>query len=649
MSQPAPKDAHQATGEQVVTREREALEMSIAYGVSWTDERPIRRVTAIALVALMLLSLGGIALRQGTTVVPVIIRSTVTELHRAERLVVAAGGRIDLPLAIISGFKATVPTASLAHLAASAAIWQITPDAPVHMNGMTSYGYDNGDDGSPYLVAKAVNATSAWGKGYTGKGIDIALIDTGVVPLPELAGRVINGPDLSPESQFDATRYMDTYGHGTFMAGLIAGRDPSLTAGKLPGDSNYTGVAPDARIVNIKVSTYNGSSDVSQILAAIDWVVQHKNSDGLNIRVLNLSFGTDGAQDYRLDPLTYAAEVAWRAGIVVVAAGGNQGFGNQRLNNPAYDPFVIAVGADDMRGSAGVSNDMVPDFSARGTLTRGVDVVAPGKSVISLRAAGSFIDVNHPEGRVGTKLFRGSGTSEGTAVTSGAVALMLQARPNLTPDQVKYLLRKSALELPREDDAASQGEGLIRLDKSMTDPIPADSLATQTFERATGTGSLDGSRGSQRLTDNGVVLDGEKDIFGQTFSSADWAPKAANYSSWSGGSWMGRDMTGNAWTTDAYGRKSWSGSSWTGSSWTGSSWTGSSWTGSSWTGSSWTGSSWTGSSWTGSSWTGSSWTGSSWTGSSWTGSSWTGSSWTGSSWTGSSWTSQFWSGSGWGP
>ena len=91
----------------------------------------------------------------------------------------------------------------------------------------------------------------------------------------------------------------------------------------------------------------DGATDVSQVIAAIDWIVQHRNSDGLNIRVLNLSFGTDGTQDYQLDPLAYAAEVAWLHGIVVVVAAGNSGFGTPQLNNPAYDPYVIAVGGDD--------------------------------------------------------------------------------------------------------------------------------------------------------------------------------------------------------------------------------------------------------------------------------------------------------------
>ncbi|HUP82838.1 MAG TPA: S8 family serine peptidase, partial [Candidatus Limnocylindria bacterium] len=511
--------------------------MSISFGVSWTDERPIKRVATFALVAVFAVSGLAVALqvRSGGVTVPVIVRSTAESLAAAERRVVGLGGRIDLPLGIINGFKATVPFASLARLAALPSIWQITPDAPIHMNGSTSYGYDSNDSGSPYLVAKTVGANSMWGRGYTGKGIDVALIDTGVVPLPELAGRVINGPDLSPESQIGALRYLDTYGHGTHMAGLIAGRDTKITVARDANDQNYTGVAPDARVVNVKVSTYNGSSDVSQILAAIDWVVQHKNTDGLNIRVLNLSLGTDGVQDYRFDPLTYAAEVAWRAGIVVVAAGGNEGFGSPRLNNPAYDPFVIAVGADDMRGNSSASNDLVPTFSARGTLTRGVDVVAPGKSVISLRATGSYLDVNHPEGRVGDKLFRGSGTSEAAAVASGAIALLLQARPNLTPDQVKYMLRQTAATMQREDDAAAKGEGLVRVDLAVDSQTPSAAQATQTFEPATGTGSIDAARGSQRLADTAVVLNGEMDIFGTTFASADWAARAGNASSWSGG------------------------------------------------------------------------------------------------------------------
>jgi serine protease AprX len=549
-----------------------------------------RAASLLLVVALITLTLGAALRVPGAPTMAVIVRSTADAVASAERFVVSLGGRVDLPLGIINGFRATIPAAALTRLAHAPQIWSITPDSPVHMNAIDpTLGYDIGDNGSPYLVAKAVGADQAWKSGLTGAGVDVAVIDTGVAPLPELKDRIVYGPDLSPESQIDALRYNDTYGHGTHMAGLIAGRDPNLAPGAIPTASNYTGVAPGARVVSVKVSTYNGSTDVSQVLAAIDWVVQHKNSGDLNIRVLNLSFGTDGTQDYRLDPLAYAAEVAWRAGIVVVTAAGNEGFGNAKLNNPAYDPFVIAVGADNMKGNAGSGNDVVPDFSARGT-DRGVDFVAPGKSVISLRVAGSYIDTNNPGGRVGDRFFRGSGTSQAAAVTSGVVALLLQQRPNLTPDQVKYILRASAAPLPAEDSVA-KGRGLVAIDRAMTTATPTSGYQ-QTFEPSTGLGSIEASRGSQKLSDGGVELEGEMDIFGNTFDSSVWAPLSANGSSWTGGTWMG--------------------SSWTGSSWTGSSWTGSSWTGSSWTGSSWTRSSWTGSSWTGSSWTNHFWSGSGW-------------------------------------
>ncbi len=534
--------------------------MSPACAVTWTDRRPFRRFAALAFtLALVFASLGATLHAAGSPSIAVIVRSTSAAVAQAERTVVEAGGRIDLPLAIINGFRAIVPAGAVGRLALSPAIWAITPDAPVHMNSVdTTLGYDTGDDGSPYLVAKAIGATDAWTAGYTGTGIDVAVIDTGVAPLPELAGRLVNGPDLSPESQVDALRYLDSYGHGTNMAGLIAGRDPGLAPGQIPSSDNYTGVAPGARIVSVKVANYNGATDVSQVLAAMDWVVQHRNSGDLNIRVLNLSFGTDSTQDYRLDPLTYAAEVAWRAGIVVVVAGGNEGFGNARLNDPAYDPFVIAVGADDTRGTSGSGNDVVPDFSARGD-SRGVDFVAPGRSVISLRVPGSYLDQTHPEGRVGERYFRGSGTSQAAAVASGAVALLLQQRPDLTPDQVKYILRQSVAPLPKETSVA-KGQGLLSVSRALQFPTPTGTAYVQTWDPATGLGSLDGARGTQRISDSGDTLSGEQDIFGHAFTVSDWARLSALGSSWTGGDWMG--------------------SSWTGSSWTGSSWTGSSWTGS---------------------------------------------------------------------
>ena len=134
----------------------------------------------------------------------------------------------------------------------------------------------------------------------------------------------MNGPDLSLESQNPSLQYLDTNGHGTFMAGIIGGNDGQ------PG--GYRGVAPDSRILSVKVGDADGGVDVSQVIAAIDWVVQHRHDNGMNIRVINLSYGTNSLQPYTVDPLAYAVEQAWKAGIVVVAAAGNTGTRRDRVS-----------------------------------------------------------------------------------------------------------------------------------------------------------------------------------------------------------------------------------------------------------------------------------------------------------------------------
>ncbi|MFZ0160114.1 MAG: S8 family serine peptidase, partial [Kineosporiaceae bacterium] len=469
----------------------------------------------------------------------------------------------------------------------------------------------------PALDPNSMSATTAytgakawWTAGYTGQGVDVAVIDTGVAPVAGLntPGKVINGPDLSLESQNPSFRYLDTNGHGTFMAGLIAGRDATLTAPYASAPASaYRGMAPDARIVNVKVGVADGGVDVTQVIAAINWVIQHKNDNGMNIRVLNLSYGTNSTQSSTIDPLAYAVEQAWKKGIVVVAAAGNTGYqrgsGAPGLASPAYNPYVIGVGGYDPMGTAIPNDDAMGSYSASssgcGSLCKNPDFVAVGSHLQGLRVPGSHIDQTHLEGRIDTRYFRGSGTSQAAAVASGAAALILQKYPSLTPDQVKCFITNNAKKVPGADSQA-QGAGEIDL-TTLAGKAPVS--YTQKFTNATGTGSLELARGTDHLTANGVVLTGEKDIFGKAFNPTTMATLEAAGSSWTGGLWNG--------------------SSWTGSSWTGSSWTGSSWTGSSWSGSSWSGNTWSGSSWSGSSWSGSSWSGSSWSGSSWSGGSWT--------------------------
>jgi serine protease AprX len=482
-----------------------------------------------------------------------------------------------------------------------------------------STAYDPTSD--PYSMQNITtgDGVQAWSSaGYTGKGVDVAVIDTGVSPVAGLnsPGKVINGPDLSLESQDPSLQYLDANGHGTFMAGLIAGNDGQ--------QGGYRGVAPDARIVSLKVGVADGGLDVSQMIAAIDWVVQHRNDNGMNIRVINLSYGTNSTQPYGVDPLAFAVEQAWKAGIVVVAAAGNSGYQRgasaQGLADPGYDPQILAVGAADTMGTAAPWDDQVAGYSASAAscsaACRAPDLIAPGTHMQGLRVPGSYIDQNNPAGVLGDRYFRGSGTSEATAFTSGAVADLLQRYPQLTPDQVKAMLTSSCDKLSSYN-WKQDGCGELDMGKLLGASVPSVSASQQYNASSTGTGSLEASRGTDHISINGVVLQGEQDIFGKPFLSGSMATLEAAGSSWSGGMWNGTVWTGS----------SWSGSSWSGSSWSGSSWSGSSWSGSSWSGSSWSGNSWSGSSWSGSSWSGSSWSGSSWSGSSWSGGSWLGASW----------------------
>ena len=531
----------------------------------------------------------GVATRDGTGTgdsrVSVIVGSRPGDEHATRDAVLAAGGRITRQLGIIDAHAAVLPERAAARLAADPAVTWVAPDRPVTLAHSTDADLSVGST-SLFHLAETVRAKQVWGAGFSGAGVDVALIDSGVVPVDGLTapGKVVNGPDLSFESGAESLRHLDTYGHGTHMAGIIAGRDGTMATPVRQGSHDrFAGIAPDARLVNVKVADSAGATDVSQVIAGIDWVVQHGRGNGLNIRVLNLSFGTDGVQDYRVDPLAHAVEEAWRRGVVVVVAAGNEGYGDARLNNPAYDPYVIAVGGSDGRGTIAPDDDVVAGWSSRGTVARRPDLVAPGTSVVALRDPGSRIDLDHPGARVGERFFRGSGTSQAAAVVSGAAALLLQQRPALTPDQVKALLTSTARPLPLGDSAA-QGAGLLDVKAAAAAPTPT---AAQSWPRSVGTGSLELARGTHHVTVDGAPVVGEQSVFLTAWDALGWASAVVSGTTWSGGSWTGNSWTGNSWT----------GGSWTGNSWTGNSWTGNSWTGNSWTGNSWTGNSWSAAGW----------------------------------------------------
>jgi serine protease AprX len=540
-----------------------------------------------------------------------IVRAHPGRERAAEALVARLGGTVRMRLQIINGFTASLPVRAAAILRHDSAVLSVTPNRAMKPQGSSySAAYDPGSDGySMSQITQLTGARAWWAAGYTGQGVGVALMDSGVAPVQGLSspGQVVNGPDLSLESQAPNLRYLDTFGHGTFMAGLIAGRDAAPSPGAPP--STYLGMAPDAHIVSLKVGDADGGTDVVQVIAAIDWVVQHRNDNGLNIHVINLSYGTNSLQDPKIDPLAYAVEQAWRKGILVVAAAGNTGYqyskGAPGLADPAYDPVDVAVAGSDTMGTLEVKDDVVASYSAsacHGGVCKSPDLTAPGSHMQGLRVPNSFIDVNHPEGFLSGRYFRGSGTSEASAIVSGAAALMFQKFPTATPDAIKKLLVGATTSLSGAD-TFSQGTGELQLTKAINKPTSPWSQAP----KAIGTGSLEGARGQDHLTRDGVVLQGEQDLFGSPINTKTLAASEAAGNSWSGGTWNGNSWSGNSWSGNSWSGNTWSGNSWSGNSWSSSNWTGNTWSGNTWSGSSWSGSSWSGSSWSGGSWAGAFW------------------------------------------
>jgi serine protease AprX len=520
-----------------------------------------------------------------------------------ERAVERVGGKVGKTLRIVDGFEAMVPEKAIPALASVPGVRGLVNNAKVKLAGQ--YGENSGVASAVYT--DVTRASRAWGAGITGKGVGVAVIDTGIDQTGDLAGKVMNAVDFSGEESPNT----DSFGHGTFVAGLIVGSGTG-SAGAVKG------VAPDAHLISIKIAGRDGSTNIFRLLAALEYVATFKDAYG--IRVLNLSLGSDSTQSYLVDPLNFAVERLWTSGIVVVTAAGNSG----KIVKPADDPLVITVGSTDDKTTVTRDGDTIASFSGAGpTLSDRLpkpDVVAPGRSVVSSRAPGSYIEASFPNAIIQPSYFKGSGTSFSSAIVAGAAALITQRHWNINPNQVKHRLMDTARGVPGAT-RMQQGAGQIDVVAAITSD-DTDS-ANKGVVLAKGGGSLQASSGSSCFRDaSGVCLSDEE------------VNKAAGFDA---GAYFGPNWAGSQWT----------GSQWTGSQWTGSQWTGSQWTGSQWTGSQWTGSQWTGSQWAGSQWTGSQWTGSQWTGSQWTGSQWTGSQWTGSQWTGSQWTSLDWLGSHW--
>jgi len=392
---------------------------------------------------------------------------------------------------------------ALRRLAETPGVRGIAPDAAVSVSGSKQ-------DASSSVLASAGLGGNA-GQPGAGQGVRVAVVDTGVSDTDALnraSGHLVDAADSSRVGDGGQVetggQYSDGYGHGTFMAGIIAGGPVAGT------DGSALGIAPGATVLVVRVAAQDGSSSLSKVLGGLDWVVGH----AAQVDVVNLSLSQERpGKGYGADPLTDAVERVRDAGVTVVVSAGNS---KNTVSDPGFDPRVLTVGAAD------ASRDRVADFSGSDKVA-GVakpDVVASGVGVLGLLPSGSVLAQASTTTHLAHGLYRGSGTSQATAVTSGLAALLLSAHPDATPSQVKGSIRCAARDLPGKRDGAGQ----VRATTTLCAGV------------------------------DGRALDGSGDATGESsFDANAWAANA-----WAANAWAANAWAANAWAANAWAAAGWS-------------------------------------------------------------------------------------------
>jgi serine protease AprX len=368
-------------------------------------------------------------------------------LSQGRTLVRSLGGTAGIDLPIINGLSARMSVAAQRRLAASPLVHAVTLNAPIKS---TCTNFSPGHLATSF--DGSVGATRLWNHS-TGRGIGVAVIDSGVQgDLPDFltgqgasVSRVVASAVIDPNSTSTAA---DTYGHGTLVAGLIAGNGGDRDSSD-PVYGQYAGTAPDASLISVKVADDTGQATTLDAIYGLQFVVDHKAD--YNIQVVNLSFRSTTAESYTTDPLDAAVEQAWFDGITVVAAAGNLGTASDAVSYaPGNDPYVITVGAADDEGTSSTWNDVEASWSSQGVTQDGFqkpDVLAPGAHIVSTLAPNSTFATLCPGCVTQGAYFQASGTSLAAPIVSGIVADLLAAHPDWTPDMVKGAITSTAIPL----------------------------------------------------------------------------------------------------------------------------------------------------------------------------------------------------------
>ena len=423
----------------------------------------------------------------------------------------------------IDGVAATLTGAELVALASDKHVRAVTPDAAVRLSSTTL----------PPINQKWPYVTSVM-KYASAPAATIAMVDSGIeASRPEFAGRIVADVNLST---LPGNSPGDGRGHGTFVAGIAAG--------KL---ADRDGAAPTAKLVSIDVMDDKGMARTSDVIAAADWILANKAQYG--IRVANFSLHSSVANSFMYDPLDKAVERLWLNGVVVVAAAGNYGYPDRPSGvpfAPGNDPFVITVGASDTGKSVSTIDDTAVPWSAYGYTLDGFakpELAAPGRFLVGPVPVTSTLYSERPDHVVDPGYMELSGTSFAAPIVTGIAALILGKHPNFTPDQVKGALMLGAKPTPRAADL-SEGVGEVNAGRSVEfDNPPSANQALTKFvitDPATGT---------------------------PVFDAASWASTAKLDASWASASWDSASWAAASWSSASWASASWAAASWASASW----------------------------------------------------------------------------------
>ncbi|GID90594.1 hypothetical protein Adi01nite_00060 [Amorphoplanes digitatis] len=514
----------------------------------------------------------------------------------AAHAVTAAGGQVLVSLPVTNGVAARLP--GEAELGPQ---WVVAPQRAAKVAGETA----------PSATAPTSTIRQTLGlasKGVEGRGVTVAVIDTGVADVPDLAGKIADRVDLT------GTGAGDGFGHGTFMAGLIAG------SGAASGGA-YRGVAPGADIVDVKVADAGGHTDLVTVLRGVQWVSDHSSE----VDVVSLSLSSGSPLPYQIDPLNQALRGLWQRGIMVVVPTGNDGPNAGTVSAPGNDPVLLSVGGLDEGGTATHSDDVVGTWSGRGPTWQGVskpDLVAPGGHVVSLRSPGSVVDKTYPQARVGSDYMRGSGTSMATAITSGIVAAALAENSKLRPDVIKDLFVGTTYAAPGL--SRTEGGGSGGLDAATILAKAGRWKSSQASKQNAADAAAVGRDATNWAAFEKAMVDGNPDA-----AAAQWKKLSKASQDWAARAWASLDPAARAWADADWAARAWAGA---GTEWTARAWAARAWAARAWADADWSARAWADVDWAARAWAARAWAARAWADSDWAARAWASDSWNARSW-----------------